>query len=300
MEKHTNQMDLDEWEVLSDDGFFELHHHHVNDNHRNKKVLTIDSGFDDYFICPSLKKSVVIKDMNKNQLVPVTIELELTKEERKKSEEEQIIVKEMIKVPIVEIKTPKLVLVGEDQDTISQVFFKKMKENEFVDMKLDSPKSVSRGIKAPAIESGSIQFEDKEEIIENKKIDDQEAVKNYLDSKDERNLEKSNNGGGLQIWKWRITGIGALCSLGITAATICIFIIGSRKKQKHHQQNQKYRIQIYADDKRIKQVVHHATKLNHAISAARGVPLTRAHITIGLMAFKLQPITIPQFFKILC
>ncbi|KAI3880585.1 hypothetical protein MKW92_020074 [Papaver armeniacum] len=279
MEKHTNQMDLDEWEVLSDDGFFELHHHHVNDNHRNKKVLTINSGFDDYFICPSPKKSVVIKDMNKNQLVPVAIQLEQTKEEKKKPEEEQIIVKEMIKVPIVEIKTPKLVLVGEDQDTISQVFFKKMKENEFVDMKLDSPKSVSRGIKAPpAIESGSIQFEDKEEIVENKKIDDQEAVKNYLDSEDQRNLEKSNNGGGgLQIWKWRITGIGALCSLGITAATICILIIGSRKKQKHHQQNQKYRIQIYAEDKRIKQVVHHATKLNHA----RGVPLTRAHITIG-------------------
>ncbi|KAI3924344.1 hypothetical protein MKW98_032545 [Papaver atlanticum] len=281
MEKHTNQMDLDEWEVLSDDGFFELHHH-VNDNHRNKKVLTIDSGFDDYFICSSPKKSVVIKDMNKNQLVPVNIQLEQKKEKKKKPEEEQIIVKEMIKVPIVEIKTPKLVLVGEDQDTISQVFFKKMKENEFVDMKLDSPKSVSRGIKAPpAIESGAIQFEDKEEIVENKKIDDQEAVKKKLDSKDQKNLEKSNYGGGLQIWKWRITGTGALCSLGITAATICILIIGSRKKQKHHQQNQKYRIQIYAEDKRIKQVVHHASKLNHAIAAARGVPLTRAHFTIG-------------------
>ncbi|KAI3991370.1 hypothetical protein MKX01_034689 [Papaver californicum] len=272
MEKHSNQMDLDEWEVLSDDGFFELHHHD-----HSKKLLTIDSGFDDYFICPSPKKSVDKKDMN-NQLVPVTIQLE-QKKEKKKTEEEQIVVKEMIKVPIVEIKTPKLVLVGEDQDTVSQVFFKKMKENEFVDMKLDSPKSVSRGIKAPPVESVSIQFEDKEEIIENKKIDDQEAVKNYLDSdmeKDQRNLEESNGGGGgLHIWKWRIAGIGALCSIGITAATICIFIIGNRKKQKHHQQDQKYRIQIYAEDKRIKQVVHHATKLNHAISAARGVPLSK-------------------------
>ena len=32
---------------------------------------------------------------------------------------------------------------------------------------------------------------------------------------------------------------------------------------------------------RIKQVVHHATKLNEAISAVRGVPMTRAHITYG-------------------
>ncbi|MCL7048318.1 hypothetical protein MKW94_006941 [Papaver nudicaule] len=244
MEKHSNQMDLDEWEVLSDDGFFELHHH---DTRCSKKVLTIDSGFDDYFICPSPKKS----------LVPVTtIQLELNKEE-----EQIVVVKEMIKVPIVEIKTPKLVLVGgDDQDTISQVFFfKKMKEN--VDMKLDSPKSVTRG----GIKASSIQFEDKEEeqVTENeKKIDDDQeeavVVKNYLDSdmkrRDQTSLEGSSNGGGgggLQIWKWRITGIGALCSMGITAATtICIFIIGNRKKQHHQQQNQKYRIQIYAEDQK--------------------------------------------------
>ncbi|XP_026405778.1 uncharacterized protein LOC113301235 isoform X1 [Papaver somniferum] len=130
-----------------------------------------------------------------------------------------------------------------------------MKENEFVEMKLDSPtKSAgSTGIKTPRIESGgSIQFEDKEEdFIENKKIDDdQEASKKNCSDlgmkKDQRNLQERNNGGGLHIWKWRITGIGALCSLGITAATIYIFIIGNRKK--HHQQNQKFRFQIYAED----------------------------------------------------
>lgn len=32
---------------------------------------------------------------------------------------------------------------------------------------------------------------------------------------------------------------------------------------------------------RIKQVVDHATKLNEAIAAVRGVPVTRAHITVG-------------------
>jgi hypothetical protein len=32
---------------------------------------------------------------------------------------------------------------------------------------------------------------------------------------------------------------------------------------------------------RIKQVVHHATKLNEVFAASRGVPLSRAHITYG-------------------
>ncbi|OVA06370.1 hypothetical protein BVC80_8885g21 [Macleaya cordata] len=289
-------MDLDEWEFLPEDGFIDFHHHEDD-----KKGL-IDSGFDrkdvfdmNYFILPSTnsrrliekpKNSSVIKK-GMNQVVPVSIQLE-PKEEKKP---EQELVQEIIKLPIVEIKAPNLVLVGEDQDTVSQVFFKKMKENEFVDMKLDSPKSGSRGIKAQT-ETGSIQFEDKgevydknDQVMENKKTSsktetDQE-MKNFLDSniKEERKFEES--GGGLNIWRWRLTGIGALCSIGLTAATICIFILGSRQQQKYNKQNQKIRIQIYAEDKRIKQVVHHATKLNHAISAVRGVPLTRAHITFG-------------------
>lgn len=32
---------------------------------------------------------------------------------------------------------------------------------------------------------------------------------------------------------------------------------------------------------RIKRVVQHATRLNEAISAVRGVPVTRAQITVG-------------------
>lgn len=32
---------------------------------------------------------------------------------------------------------------------------------------------------------------------------------------------------------------------------------------------------------RIKQVVHQASKLNEAISAARGVPMARAQVTLG-------------------
>ncbi|KAL6999477.1 hypothetical protein U1Q18_000638, partial [Sarracenia purpurea var. burkii] len=46
---------------------------------------------------------------------------------------------------------------GVDQDTVSQqVFFKKMKENEFVDMKMGTPKSSGRGI-VP----GTFQFKER-------------------------------------------------------------------------------------------------------------------------------------------
>ncbi|KAL2538013.1 Uncharacterized protein Fot_19404 [Forsythia ovata] len=56
---------------------------------------------------------------------------------------------------------------------------------------------------------------------------------------------------------------------GVAAATVCIVVFGTRQKSKQ-QQNQKLQFQIYTNDKRIKLVVHHATKLNEAISAVRG------------------------------
>ncbi|XP_030525925.2 uncharacterized protein LOC115737744 [Rhodamnia argentea] len=85
------------------------------------------------------------------------------------------------------------------------------------------------------------------------------------------------------ILKRSFTGIGALCSFGVAAAaTFCVLILGSRQgNNRQSQQKQNLRFQIYSDDKRIKKVVHHATKLNEAISAVRGVPHTRAHIIVG-------------------
>ncbi|KAL2559103.1 Uncharacterized protein Fot_03842 [Forsythia ovata] len=59
------------------------------------------------------------------------------------------------------------------------------------------------------------------------------------------------------------------CSIGVAVATVCIVVFGTRQKSKQ-QQNQKLQFQIYTKDKRIKQVVHHATKLNEAISTVRG------------------------------
>lgn len=80
---------------------------------------------------------------------------------------------------------------------------------------------------------------------------------------------------------WRSTGIGAFCAMGASAAaaaaaTICIFILGCRQHQKP-----KIQFKIYTHDKRMKEVVQQAARLNQALSAARGAPMTRAHISFG-------------------
>jgi len=88
----------------------------------------------------------------------------------------------------------------------------------------------------------------------------------------------SSNNEGLNLWKWGLSGIGAICSFGVVAATVCIIILGSGSKQSHHH---KISFHVYQDDnKRISQVVN-TSKYNEAISAAKGVPLTRARVTFG-------------------
>ncbi|ONK75292.1 uncharacterized protein A4U43_C03F15340 [Asparagus officinalis] len=87
---------------------------------------------------------------------------------------------------------------------------------------------------------------------------------------------------GPRDWRWRVVGgVGALCSVGVAAATLCIFIFGGRQLQKHQHQNQKLQFQVYTDEKRIKQVMQQATRLNHAILAVRGAPMNAAHISFG-------------------
>jgi hypothetical protein len=162
-----------------------------------------------------------------------------------------------------------------DQDAISsQVFFKKMKENEFVDMKqqlLDSP---SNRVLLPQIEKLNSDDDEKSTKVESIT----EMLKNELvDAK----TDEENSNGNMNLWKMSLTGIGAICSFGVAAATICIIVLGSH--HRNNKQHQKFHFQIYTDDdkQRIKQVVHHATKLNEAISSVRGVPVTRAHISFG-------------------
>ncbi|XP_047318680.1 uncharacterized protein LOC124922006 isoform X2 [Impatiens glandulifera] len=212
-------MDLDEWELLPDYTFLEIH-----DVRGAGAGVSSDPSDDfkaDYFSCPSPNSH-----------------------------------KQKVEAPKFEVETE------HDDDIVSQVSFNK--ENEFVDMKIDSPKSRSRS-PLPQIDLGSFQFEMKNEVVE--------VTDDDHDHDHDHDKAKDN------IWKRSLNGIGAICSFGVAAATFCFIVLGTQQKNKKD-----IRFQIYADDKRIKQVMtQHAAKMNGAISAMRGVsvPLARAHITVG-------------------
>ncbi|RLM85198.1 uncharacterized protein C2845_PM04G05550 [Panicum miliaceum] len=85
------------------------------------------------------------------------------------------------------------------------------------------------------------------------------------------------------VGKLKVNGIGALCSFGFAAATVCIFLIGGRLQHHHRQQQQKIQLQFYGDDKRIQQVVQQTSRLNQAMSSVMGAggASTRANISFG-------------------
>lgn len=152
----------------------------------------------------------------------------------------------------------------DDQDPVFQVFFKK--ENKFVEMKMDS----QRESDLSHIETSQFQYEEKS--VDHQVMNCSSPSK--MIKKKTVTWEESNNK-KVNILKWGFSGIGAFCSIGMAAVTICIIICGNGRR---HKQNQKLTIQIYPDNKRIKQVVQ---KANEAMSAVRGVPLVKAQITYG-------------------
>ncbi|KAF0907059.1 hypothetical protein E2562_014664 [Oryza meyeriana var. granulata] len=86
------------------------------------------------------------------------------------------------------------------------------------------------------------------------------------------------------VGKLRVNGIGALCSFGVAAATVCIFLVGGRLQHHHkqQQQQQKIQLQLYGDDKRMQQVVQQTSRLNQAMSSVMGGGgSTRANISFG-------------------
>nr|BAK02392.1 predicted protein [Hordeum vulgare subsp. vulgare] len=87
------------------------------------------------------------------------------------------------------------------------------------------------------------------------------------------------------VGKLRVNAVGALCSFGVAAATVCVFLVGGRlqhHKQHQHQQQQKIQLQFLGDDKRIQQVVQQTSGLNQAMSSMMGAGAsTRANISFG-------------------
>ncbi|KAK4759022.1 hypothetical protein SAY87_020323 [Trapa incisa] len=255
-------MDLHEWELLPIEGF-----HSFSDDSEERSLLsskrtaamaadsltffTLDL---DHFRCPPPTSR--LSPPPPGRIVPVRI---------------------LLDPPIRKGPAEEGDPISEDQETVSQVSFKKMKENEFVDMKkvLESPRSAGSRPISPPLE----HFQFVEKLIPDAcSQGSSPEMDSDINLQDLTGEEASR--GGLSLWKLGLTGIGAICSFGLAAATICAFIIiGSHQNSK--QSHRKIRLQIYSDNKRIKQVVHHATKLKEAISAGGGSPPSRAQITSG-------------------
>ncbi|KZV37900.1 hypothetical protein F511_12182 [Dorcoceras hygrometricum] len=242
-------MDIEEWELLPEEGFLEIH---GGDDDGGKKIHPKGNTVFhmNYFICPSN----IVESIPNNQLPPLSIHVLEQRIPDKPPDHEP--------VEIIKKITPPA------PDPVSHVFFKKMKETEFVDIKVDSPRSgnANRGF-IPPIEGAAV-FGYEEKGAQNAEVE----IK-------EEDIEESNKGGS-NIWKWSLTGIGAICSLGVTVCCIIVFRGSYRMSATHPQQNQKFHSQTHANE-RIKQGVNRASRLNEAVRAMRGAPIAKARITFG-------------------
>ncbi|XVF06597.1 hypothetical protein REPUB_Repub06bG0062800 [Reevesia pubescens] len=282
------EMDIDhEWVFLPDNRFLDINQAGEKKVHGGKRDSDTKLVFlTDYFNKEQPPPSGNSRTTPK-KVVPVSLPLE---PRIFKAPENELGKETTTRVPIDFTSTPSMIPekikepdIGSEVKT--QVSFRKPTYNDqSVDMtnKMDSPKSTTRGVNIPQIDAaGTFNFDDKSEVLENKISSPRkkDLVEKKVENKEDVAWEE--NSGGLNLWKWSLTGIGAICSFGVAAATFCIIILGSQQRHRQQQQNQKLLFQRYTDDKRMKQVVHHTTKLNEAISAVRGVPITRAHITFG-------------------
>ncbi|TKY62902.1 cation channel family protein [Spatholobus suberectus] len=267
-------MDTNDWVVLSDDGFSDFNEDcdekHIFWGKRNSDSKSVlDMGY--------LSRETFGTSRNSHPRVPkqvVHVPIQFEPRIVKAPDEGLVEVNTKDHVEVTPVPSPitsekiKGGVLEANHDTVSQVL-SKIKE-------MESPKSIGRGL-FPSPDIGALKFDDKgeaQEIMASPRM----KIEKEMTIMDCDKVEDSS--GGFNFWKWSLNGVGAICSFGVAAATICVLFFGSQQRNKI-QHDQKIRFQIYTNDKRIKQVVQHATKLNEAISAVNGVPMTRARITCG-------------------
>ncbi|CAA7404133.1 unnamed protein product [Spirodela intermedia] len=81
-------------------------------------------------------------------------------------------------------------------------------------------------------------------------------------------------GFGLRVWRWRMTAVGALSSVGFAAATVGVFLLSGHHRIKHRQRNPGIQIQIRHDDKGISEIMTSAMEI-------KGFPASRALLSFG-------------------
>ncbi|VVB15028.1 unnamed protein product [Arabis nemorensis] len=278
-------MDLEDWELLPKHNYkgLDLDLDLDHDEAAMKMIRNTGKSFDmDYFICPA-QDSVEKTELHRTSSVvptqllqfPITWEPVSTVDDtdHKKSPD-----------PDFSEPDPELLT---DSVPSPRLTFKTTKENEFADMKIDLPArftSPQNNDKKHSESEGGLGGEYYDEIMGS----EVEEEGSDLRSKKEIDWDVDNKSIGderLNLWKMRLNGIGAMCSFGVAAAaaTICVLFLGHNNNIKGcRNKKQILRFQIYSDDnKRMNEVVKHATKLNEAISVMKGLPVARAQISFG-------------------
>ena len=231
MEK-SFEMDFDEWEIVPNP----CRHDFIDFGLGNEKGLLFSKDIDiNYFSKEEKSSSLMIEE--KDQDHP-KLSLEC---------------KDIGVVPPPPRPLQVPTIVADSRDVASVVLFKKLKDDElFVNTGIESPKSSAKGTIMPPVEPEQLLFDTEEEDDE----EEEEEEKLYKDEKNSAKemeyvepVEIKETQFRLKIWRRRVTGsAGALCSIGVAAATLCIFILGGRQMQKSQHQNQKNQFQICTDE----------------------------------------------------
>lgn len=266
------EMNLEEWEFLPDNkSFLDCSHECANDPVLPNEVWLFDKVIQmDYFICPSPSKDTSSPSSKTcKELIVASDAITSKKPDDDTAKDFKSIGTD-----------PPLIL--DSPDPLPCLLFKKIKEDELVNMKLNFPRlpSTREFIMPTAIETRAEELDQRSPVIQNSKV----IIREEEDKPKDCMEVKVKNKGPLDnfsvcMWRWKFTGIGALCSVGVAAATTLCILISAAACQKHNPK--KIQFQLCADDKRITQMVQQTTRLNQAFLAARGASVTNAHISFG-------------------
>ncbi|CAH2072462.1 unnamed protein product [Thlaspi arvense] len=270
-------MDLDDWELLPLNSYKGLDH---DDDHEAamKMIRNTGKNFDmDYFICPTQDSVGNTEFCRRSSVVPTQLlQVPITWEPVSTVDDT-----DHRKNPDPDFSDPDGELLTEPVPS-PRITFKTMKENEFVDMKVDIPARFTSPLPQNndkhSDSDGGLGGDYYDEVEEGGGLRSKKGV-------DWEQVDQNIGGERMNLWKMGLNGIGAICSFGVAAAaaTICVFFLGHNNNIKGcRNKNQILRFQIYPDDdKRMKEVVKHATKLNEVISVMKGLPVARAQISFG-------------------
>jgi len=247
------KMDTNDWVVLSDDSLFDVNEDCVEKQvFLGKRNLDSKSVFDvdDYYFCTSPKFKKTSEDSrNFHPMVPKeSVHIPIRLESRIGEAPDEGLVEETAKEhvevtlvpssPIAATEKIKGVVVEADQDTVPHLL-SKIRE-------IESPKSLGMGLFLKP-EMGGLKFEEIGREAQEMMVSPRMKIDRDLTVM-ESSKEVEDCGDGFNFWKWSLNGVGAICSFGVAAATICVLIFGSNQRNKFHQ-DQKIRFQIYTDDK---------------------------------------------------